>query len=253
MFRLEPHPSRLQYGDGHFTTLRVHQGAPLDWPAHLDRLQEGCGRLHLAPVDWPALTQAVTNQAKALGEGGIKVLLVRAQGGRGYAPNEGDTEVWLSHFALPAHYPAWREQGIRLGLSPVTLGTSPMLAGLKHCNRLEQVLAAQALKTLDCDEAVLLDGQGMLVSVTSANLFWAKGGRLYTPKLDGSGVLGTMRARVMAEADVHIIKAPFEVLLDADEIFITNALMGLVPVRELEGRPLPPGHIGQALCRQLNP
>ncbi|WP_115718622.1 aminodeoxychorismate lyase [Gallaecimonas mangrovi] len=236
MLSQTPYPSRLQYGDGHFTTVKVTQGAAVNWAAHKARLDEACARLAMAPIDWQTLAPAVFAKAKALGEGGLKILVARAAGGRGYKPAAGANAVWLSDFQEPAHYPLWREQGIALSLLPVTLGSSPLLAGLKHCNRLEQVLAAQSLEALSADEGVLLDEQGQLVSAVSANIFWFEGDKLFTPRLERCGVAGTLRALVIDKAEVNKVTADFSRLLAADEIFITNALMGIVPVRQLEAR-----------------
>lgn len=238
MLSLESYPDRLQYGDGHFTTLAVRGGAPQNWPAHRSRLEEACARLAMSPPDWQSLEDAVMKAAAQRGQGGVKVLVARAAGGRGYRPAEGPSQVWVSHFAEPAHYPLWRSQGISLALLPVILGTSPMLAGLKHCSRLEQVLAAEALARVGSDEGVLLDDDGFVVSAVSANLFWFKGAVLHTPNLARSGVSGTQRAMVMAAQPAQVVQAPLTALDEADEIFLCNALMGVVPVHTFGTRRL---------------
>ncbi|WP_417356539.1 aminodeoxychorismate lyase [Gallaecimonas pentaromativorans] len=236
MLSLEPYPSRLQYGDGHFTTVRVSAGLPVNWQAHQYRLDEACARLAMAPIDWQALTPAVMAEAKLQGQGGLKILVARAPGGRGYKPGPGENHIWLSRFAEPAHYPQWRQAGISLAQLPITLGSSPLLAGLKHCNRLEQVLAAQALSELNCDDGILLDESGHVVSAISANVFWFNDGKLHTPSLDKAGVQGTLRAQIINSTPVLVGCWGIDALLAADEVFITNALMGIVPVRRLEQR-----------------
>lgn len=227
-------PGRLQYGDGHFTTLRVQAGQPCNWPAHRARLQEACARLAMPSPDWPTLEQAVAEKAQQQQQGGLKVLLWRGTAGRGYRPAKTATLcMHVTAFAEPEHYQQWRRAGITLEPSPIALGHNPLLAGLKHCNRLEQVLAADALSA---DEAAVCDFQGHLVSAVSGNLFWVKAGQLFTPSLQWCGVHGTLRAWILAHADVQRVNAGIEVLDDADEIFITNALLGVVSVARYRQR-----------------
>ncbi|WP_341504064.1 aminodeoxychorismate lyase [Gallaecimonas sp. GXIMD4217] len=243
----------LNYGDGHFTTLKVSGGKPLHWPRHLARLQEGCARLAMAPLNWQQLSDEVAELARKQGQGGIKVLVSRGRGGRGYRPDAAmASHYWLKAFDGPAHYPQWQQQGIRVDILPVRLGHQPLLAGLKHCNRLEQVLASQCLESLRLDEGICLDQAGMLRSAVSANLFWSKGGRLFTPGLILAGVAGIMRDLVMAQRPVDQVDAGPEALAEADEIFLTNALMGVVPIRQLADRALASGPVTRALQEELN-
>ncbi|HIE2219572.1 TPA: aminodeoxychorismate lyase, partial [Serratia marcescens] len=168
--------------------------------------------------------------------GVVKAILTRGSGGRGYSPTgcENPTRI-VARSSYPAHYLQWREQGITLALSPVALARNPLLAGLKHLNRLEQVLIRAHLDQTAADEALVLDTAGMLVECCAANLFWRKGKAVFTPDLSQAGVAGLMRRRVIAllagsEYRLHCVSEPLETLADADEVLVSNALMPLLPV-----------------------
>ncbi len=108
--------------------------------------------------------------------GVLKVIISRGGGGRGYSAANCDSPTRiLSASARPAHYSRWREDGVTLTLSPVRLGRNPMLAGIKHLNRLEQVLIRTHLEQTDADEALVLDSEGFITECCAANLFWRQG------------------------------------------------------------------------------
>jgi 4-amino-4-deoxychorismate lyase len=182
-----------QFGDGCFTTARILEGDVCLLDAHLRRLQDACEtlliplrsgtRLNMRCVSWRQ-----GNQRR------LKVIISRGSGGRGYsgAACQHPTRI-LSVSAYPAHYARWREEGVTLTLSPVRLGRNPMLAGLKHLNRLEQVLIRTHLEQTDADEALVLDSEGFITECCAANLFWRQGRDVFTPSLDQAGVNGIMR------------------------------------------------------------
>ncbi|HBK6285608.1 TPA: aminodeoxychorismate lyase [Raoultella ornithinolytica] len=227
----------IQFGDGCFTTARIvgHQVQML--PAHLRRLQLACAALMIPYAQWQQLEAEMQRLALEQQSGVLKVILTRGAGGRGYsgASCQSPTRI-LSVSAYPAHYARWQETGVALTLSPVRLGRNPLLAGLKHLNRLEQVLIRSHLEQTDADEALVLDSDGWLTECCAANLFWRKGMDVFTPRLDHAGVNGIMRQHCIAQ----LAQSPFRVvevtagadaLRDADEVLICNALMPLVPVR----------------------
>lgn len=146
----------------------------------------------------------------------------------------------VSSHPFPPHYLQWKEQGITLGLLKQRVGLSP-LAGLKHLNRLEQVLLKSEVETLGVDDGIACDMNGHLVETSASNLFWRKDRTLFTPVLDNAGVAGTMRARVIETAKLLGYKViecreQASVIDGSDEIFITNAVMGLVPVRQYHNK-----------------
>ena len=232
----------MQYGDGCFTTMLVEKGEIRLWPFHLERLKETLALLAISEPDWHALAATVTQLAGNYPEkGGLKVLISRGSGGRGYSGSGcEDTQVVISEFAWPAHYTSWQQDGISLGVCQQRLSHSPMLAGYKHLNRLEQVMLKREAEQHQWPDAVVLDVAGNVVESIASNIFWRKGSTVYTPSLELSGVRGVMRRHVLQLVTelgncLEIVNSPLDSLLCADEIFITNALMALVPVNEING------------------
>ena len=233
---LAPSDRGLQFGDGCFTTARVTDGKIDLLPWHIERLQLAAQRLMLPVCDWDALEREMVHAAESISLGVVKAILTRGSGGRGYSPQgcENPTRI-VSRSTFPLHYLQWREQGISLALSPVALARNPLLAGLKHLNRLEQVLIRTHLDQTAADEALVLDTAGMLVECCAANLFWRKGKAVFTPDLSQAGVAGLMRRRVielLADSGyrLHCVSELLETLADADEVLVSNALMPLLPV-----------------------
>lgn len=152
-----------QFGDGCFTTARIQQGQVALLDAHLQRLQTTCEKLQIPFHDWLTLSEEMQRLARPHAQGVLKVILTRGVGGRGYstAGCVSPTRI-LSVSPFPAHYARWREEGITLTQSPVPLGRNPWLAGLKHLNRLEQVLIRSHLEQTDADEALSLTVTGGL-------------------------------------------------------------------------------------------
>ena len=264
MYWLNGHPATdialsdraVQFGDGCFTTARVLDGHVQWLPAHIARLQRGAAALMISGVDWQALTQEIVQAAGEQGQGVLKAVITRGSGGRGYSPAGCLQPTRIVTTSLyPAHYGAWRERGVTLSVSPVALAQSPLLAGIKHLNRLEQVMIRMHLEQTTADEALVLDTSGMLVECCAANLFWRIGRRVMTPDVTLSGVDGIMRQHILAlladhpDYQAEIVRAPPAALAEAEEVFICNALMPLLPVNAIgEWR-----YQSRALCQTLIP
>lgn len=251
----------LQFGDGCFTTARVVNGQIQFIAAHLRRLRQACERLFIPFQHWEQLAQEMQSLAAGKAAGVVKVILSRGSGGRGYSIADCQTPTRILSFsAMPAHYSRWRDQGVTLALSPVRLGRNPQLAGIKHLNRLEQVLIRAALDQTSADEAVVLDSEGWVTECCAANIFWRQGREVFTPRLDQAGVDGVMRQfclRQLADSGYHVaeVNAPVTALSLADEIVICNALMPVIPVRQWQNQPLSARdlyHFLAPLCEQLN-
>lgn len=247
----------IQFGDGCFTTARILAGTICHQQAHLYRLQQACEALLITEVDWQTLTEEMRMLAGEVADGVLKVILSRGSGGRGYSASHCDNPTRiLSVFSRPAFYDSWRERGIKLALSPIRLGQNPALAGIKHLNRLEQVLIRTHLERTDAEEALVLDSEGRLVECCAANLFWRKGEQVFTPCVNKSGVNGTMRQHIIACLDnsrwrCEQVSEPLETLANADEVLICNALMPVIPVRQAENWYYPVGtlyHFLAPLC-----
>ena len=190
----------------------------------------------------------------------IKVILTRGTAlGRGYqvSGHEKATRITF-RYAWPTETATESQVGIRVRTAQLRLGENPALAGLKSCNRLEQVLARGEWTDPGIAESLLFSSSGRLVSGTMSNVFVVEGSRLRTPRLDLCGVAGVMRRVVWREAQRAGIAIQEEVLgvadlAMADEIFLTNARIGVWPVRELDGRVLEPGPITRRIQQILAP
>ncbi|TNV21985.1 aminodeoxychorismate lyase [Buttiauxella sp. B2] len=230
----------VQFGDGCFTTARVKNGSVRFLGQHIDRLQQACEKLLLPFSEWSLIEREVQQLAAGEQQAVLKVIITRGSGGRGYsAANCLQPTRILSVSAYPSFYPQWREQGISLALSPIQLGINPHLAGIKHLNRLEQVLIRTHLEQTKAQEALVLDSDGWLTECCAANLFWRKGSQVFTPYIDKSGVNGTMRQHIIAcLADsswrVTEVRERLDSLAQADEVLICNALMPVIPVNQAE-------------------
>ncbi|RYC43237.1 aminodeoxychorismate lyase [Pectobacterium zantedeschiae] len=227
-----------QYGDGCFTTARVCNGQIVWLDRHIARLQQAATRLLFPTLDWEILTAEMKQAAQRRSNGVVKVTLTRGVGGRGYS-SQGCAQPTriVMQADYPTHYADWREHGISLNLSPVALAKNPLLAGIKHLNRLEQVLIRAHLDQTSANETLVLDTSGVLVECCAANLFWRKGYRVYTPDLSQSGVDGVARQHIIAlladsDFELQIVSEPVTTLADADEVLICNALMPIIPVNQ---------------------
>ncbi|HLW73501.1 MAG TPA: aminodeoxychorismate lyase [Gammaproteobacteria bacterium] len=231
----------LHYGDGLFETLPVRDGRIPLLDAHLERLREGCGRLgFIATADEVLrgeLRHAADGQARAV----LKLMVTRGSGGRGYRPpdNPAPTRLLL-RYPWPDHPASWQDHGVSLRVCTTRLGIHPELAGLKHLNRLEQVLArAEWGDSGEIQEGLMLDGEGAVVEGTMTNVFAVTPeGVLVTPDMNRAGVYGVMRRHILEQADkagtpTRVRRLPFAELLGMRELFVCNSIIGVWPVVRL--------------------
>jgi len=252
-----PDDRGLAYGDGLFETMRVHRGTLPWWDAHWTRLAQGAARLRL-PLPDPC---QVRREAAALfadagdgdGDGDgvdgvLKLLVSRGSGGRGYAPPPVAVPAWqLSRHPLP---PAPRD-GLQLRWCETRLAWQPALAGLKHCNRLEQVLARMECIDAAVDEGLMLDADDSVLGAVSANLFVLHGEQWRTPSLDRCGVAGICRAQLLPRLDAIETRLAVADIDSADAVFLCNAVRGILPVARLGDRSWPPHAAIAAARREL--
>lgn len=256
--QVETSDRALQFGDGCFTTALIVDGNVMRLADHLQRLREGCERLGIAFSHWQALTEEMSTVAQEWSRGVLKVILSRGSGGRGYAISGCDSPLRIvSASAYPSHYDQWRVSGIRLHSCPLRLGINPALAGIKHLNRLEQVMIRRFIDECGADEALVLDHQQRVVECCTANIFWRKGEEWLTPRVDEAGVDGTMRRyliRLLSEwgYPCHQVFAGPQEVLAADEVFICNALMPVIPVIGIDDIRFPVGELTQQFIRHCN-
>lgn len=243
----------VAYGDGLFETLLVRQGTPLFWKQHLHRMQAGCRRLDLPTPEPGLLAGEVRRLLHLHRDCVIKILLTRGSGGRGYrCPEPAQSRRILSAHPCPQSAARWQSQGLSLRVCTTPLAIGSPLAGIKHLNRLEQILARQEWAEECWDEGVMCDAEGWVVEGTMSNLYWFRGGELCTPLLDRCGIEGVMRGVLLELASaagipVRVGRYTLEHLREADEIFVSNSVLLMAPAVRLEERRLPVG----ALTRHL--
>ena len=225
----------LAYGDGLFETIAVKAGQPLLLERHLQRLAEGCQRLAIA-VDHDLVRRELLAYAGALGDGVLKLILTRGDSQRGYAVDPAAAPRRILQGNPPAAYPpVHAEQGVHLFPCTTRLATQPLLAGLKHLNRLEQVLARSEWQGSDCAEGLMLDLDGRVIEGVFSNLFMVCGGVLITADLRRCGVAGVMRGELLSRAGAlgiptEITDISLQQLQQADEVFVCNSVYGIWPV-----------------------
>lgn len=230
------------YGDGLFETMALRHGAVVLLDRHLERLQQGCQVLGIA-LDKRVLRAELQQFLAGRQQGVVKVIVTRGVGGRGYLPPEGNEPTRVLTWHDEAGYPSvWRELGIDAAVCERRLGISPMLAGLKHLNRLEQVLLRRELADSGCAEALVLDIQGRVVEGVFSNAFLWDGHRLATPMLSEAGVAGVMRAEIMSLArrlGMDVVESVLHVgdFSNSEAMFFCNSVYGIWPVARLSGVP----------------
>lgn len=249
----------LAYGDGLFETIAVRGGGIPLLARHMARLAEGCRRLSI-PLDLVLMESELQAFARQLGEGVAKLIVTRGAGQRGYAPPQPCQPQRILQAAPSPQYPAAHaEQGVRLFACTTRLAEQPLLAGLKHLNRLEQVLARAEWQDAEYAEGLMLDTCGRVIEGVYSNLFLVVAGGLVTADLSRCGVAGVMRAEILQQAQllglsIELRDVSHDELLNADEVFLCNSLYGIWPVTALRERHWPVGPLTrklQAIVRDL--
>lgn len=240
----------LAYGDGLFETLVVSGGQPRFWQAHMDRMAEGCQRLELDMPRQSTLLREVQTAAAGQPRSVVKILLSRQASARGYAGGgvRAVQRVVIA-FEHPADVDTPRRDGVPARSLELRLAVQPALGGIKHLNRLEQVLAARELQHSPGVEGILLDRDEHLVSAVSANLFLVSGGNLLTPRMDRCGVRGVVRALILRDFKprCELRRVTADMLHEVDEAFVCNVVRGIVPLLRIDGHHWPIGPVTREL------
>jgi len=229
----------LAFGDGVFETLRVQHGQVRFWQAHWKRLEQGCHSLGI-----PLNINIFQKEAKMLLESCedknaiLKLILSRGCGGRGYTPPKQPNPTRIAQLhPWPGDYASPALEGIIAWRCQHPLSRNRRLAGIKHLNRLDQVLASAELPS-DVREGLMFDDAGQLIEGTRSNVFLVQSGELMTPSLEAAGVAGVMRAELLKLAaglgiPTHARALDETALLTADEVLVCNSVLGIWPVTSL--------------------
>lgn len=246
------------YGDGVFRTVRVARGEPQWWRAHLDKLCKDAQALGIPCPRDEIWTQDLSLVLGGRKTGVIRLTLTRGVAPRGYRPPR---DVAVNRVVSFSDIPAWVDElsdiGAHVRLCDLRLGIQPRLAGIKHLNRLENVLAREEWDDPEIHEGLLLDTDGRVISGVSSNLFILTGGVLLTPRLDRCGVAGVAREKVMAVAgglNLTVRQADLTLndVFSAEEVLLTNSLIRVWPVTKLENKTWPASSVGPALRALLD-
>lgn len=230
------------YGDGVFRTLAVRAGAVPLWSRHYAKLAADCRALAIEPPSETVLRADVRLIAARMPDCALRITVTRGSGGRGYAlPVTVTPRRVVAASPLPGYPVAYATQGVAIRYCAQRLALQPRLAGIKHLNRLENVLARAEWDDAAIAEGLLCDVEGSVIEGTRCNLFLMECGVLVTPDLSRCGVAGVTRDAIIELAasngmPCRIEPISRERLEAADEVLLVNSLIGIWPVARLEGR-----------------
>lgn len=231
----------FQYGDGLFETIAVANGQAVFLDRHLSRLNAACLRLSLPFPGNELLTSEAETLSRHSTQAVLKIILTRGVGGRGYRqPAPIQTTRVLSLHPFPDYPASYHELGVVLRFCSTRLGLNPTLAGMKHLNRLEQVLARAEWNDDSIQEGIMMDINGHVIEGTMTNLFYVKHNAIFTAALTSAGIAGIVRGIVMELAvslGLPVIECAYiqADLLAADEVFVCNSVIGIWPVKQIDG------------------
>lgn len=229
----------FNYGDGVFETIRVVNNKPTLWSYHRARLINGAQRLKIT-VDIDLVEKELLQACDVQAQSVIKLIITRGVGGRGYMPaHDMQASRVISVYELPVHPSAFYDEGIELHVCDMRIGSNSVLAGLKHLNRLEQVMASVEMIDSTCTEGLLLDERGRVIEGIRTNFFIIINNIMITPDLSRSGIEGVMRQFILDEAaGAHHIKheigfIDMDMITEASEVFVCNSVNGIWPVNKI--------------------
>lgn len=226
----------FQYGDGLFETCVVNNNQILFWEKHLSRLDIGCRKLKIKNIEEEIWLKDIkkalilTSKKNCV----LKLILSRGNSQRGYSYSDDILPVRVVIVSEMKNVQA--KESFSLEYASSGYHSNPNLAGIKHCNRIEQILARSSLKR---DEAIMLDENQNIISVTQGNIYFIFGQSLVTPKLDRCGVIGSRRSLILElaesiELNVEEGNVSMNDAKKADEAFISNSIMGIQSVNSIE-------------------
>ena len=237
----------FNYGDGVFTTLLVNEHQVELLPYHISRLEHDAAAIKLN-IDTHTLEAAIAEQVKAIKNASadtaspkyvLKIHVSGGQAGRGYARSE-DSEALIrfSQHPYPSHYDSLANKGVSVICAQTRLAIQPLLAGVKHMNRLEQVLVKHEVDEAGVNDAIVCDTQDNVIEASAGNVFFYFNEQWYTPSLKGCGVNGVVRQFLIDSllndnCALHVGEYDLSYLQNASAIVITNALMGVMPVQQI--------------------
>ncbi len=264
--QVSPLDRGFAYGDGVFETCKLCSGEIPLWNLHRERLIKSCARLFIR-IDMVTLEAQLTNLLSAISKQDsksavVKITVTRGEGGRGYRPPQETSPTIVIGIFPGAIYPShYFSVGVDIRLCDYRMSTNPHLAGLKHLNRLEQVLVRAEWNDESIAEGLVFDANNHLIEAVFSNVFLIKNNEVFTPDLSQAGVAGVMRRFILETAapqnniGINVKLLQREDVLDADALFLCNSLYGIWPVAQIVGecaRSFPAHPMIEKLQRTVN-
>ena len=242
---ISPFDRGFAYGDGVFRTIKMVGGLPEHWPQHYQKLVADCAAINIvcpsAELLMSDLSQLFSTDATSKNIVAVaKIIITRGEGNRGYTPPAITAPMRVVLKSTMPDYPEKRfSEGVNLTVCETRLAAQPKLAGIKHLNRLENVLARMEWHNPDLAEGIMLDMRDNVIECTAANIFARFGDTLITPDLQQCGIAGITRQRVIDLAPTLSLKTSVETfdlekLLAADEVIICSSLYGAWQVNMIQ-------------------
>lgn len=230
----------FNYGDGHFTTIKVIEGEPKLKELHINRLQQANQKLGFADIQWHKLSDFIQQLASSTAQAVIKVHVNRGLSSRGYGGTmqcKPLITVTCSETVFEALKP------LEIKTLDTKLGLNPMLAGMKHCNRLEQVMISREIEQKQLSDGLVADLNGHLIETNKANVFWFENGKWYTADVSQSGVAGVMREAILLRQAIPVVtRKMVDVVNSAQAMVVCNSIIGIVPIAKVNTRALQLNH-----------
>jgi len=231
----------LHYGDGFFETLAVRNGRLLNWDYHWARMQHARDRLFFPDLNHDVIFSEIQKLKKDYNDIVIKLIITRGEGNRGYAISDVSVSRILIRYPWPNFNKHNETNGIELFSCKTRLAHQPLLAGIKHLNRLENVLARHEWQDDNYAEGIVSCQAGNIIEGTMSNVFIVKDNMLKTPELSNCGVKGVIREKIIKIAEMQKIalsecQMTHHDVNDADEMFMCNSLVGIWPVKKIASK-----------------
>ena len=264
---ISPFDRGFAYGDGVFRTIKMVDGLPNSWPLHYQKLVADCAAINIvcpsAELLMSDLSLLFSAEASENSQAVAKIIITRGEGNRGYTPPAITAPMRVVTKSVMPQYPEIRfSEGVNLIVCETRLASQAKLAGIKHLNRLENVLArmewTDTHMTNGIADGIMLDSAGNVIECTSANIFARYGDTLITPSLLQCGVAGITRQRIIDLAYTLSLKVKVEVidfptLLSADEVIICNSLYSAWQVKTIQENTIKTGTLAANIRAALNP
>lgn len=256
-YTISPLDRGFAYGDGIFRTLIMREGEPENWPLHYQKLVADCAAINIVCPSAEILMSDLCQLFSLTETAVAKIIITRGEGERGYAPPAitAPMRVVLKT-AMPNYPKSYSAQGVNLHVCKTQLANQPLLAGVKHLNRLENVLARMEWTDPTIAEGIMLDHQNNVIECTAANIFARFNNTLITPNLSQCGIAGITRQRIIDHAHLWNLKIKVEQLdlerlLTADEVLICSSLFTAWQVQHILDKNWQPSPLANNIRKTL--